>query len=92
MGKWEHLERVEGAQLHTEMWAQQHMMEMWLYTGFVHEHSVEKQKCKQVRCFCIKKKLLKPQKQRGKKKRLKWKLKRENYQMRSSNLPPGKIR
>lgn len=53
VGEWEHLERVEEAQLHTEMWAQQHMMEMWLHTGLVHEHSVEKQKCKQMQCFHI---------------------------------------
>lgn len=43
-GEWEDLERVEGAQLHTEVWAQQHMMEWWLHTGLVREHSVEKQK------------------------------------------------
>lgn len=46
MGEWERLGRVEGAQLHMEMWAQQHMMEMWLHTGLVREHSVTKQKCK----------------------------------------------
>lgn len=28
MGEWKDLERVEGAQLHLEMWAQQHMKDM----------------------------------------------------------------
>lgn len=91
MGEWEHLKRVEGAQLHMEMWAQQRMMEMWLHAGLVHEHSVEKQKCKQMWFFCIKKNIKTP-KQRGKKKRLKWKLKRKSCQLRSSNLPPKRIR
>jgi len=45
MGEWEHLERVEGARLYMQMWAQQHMKDMWLHTGLVREHSVEKQKC-----------------------------------------------
>lgn len=57
MGEWEHLERVEGAQLHMEMWAQQRMMEMWLHTGLVREHSMEKQKYKQMFVFILKKKL-----------------------------------
>lgn len=35
-GEWEDLERLEGAQ--------QHMMELWLHTGLLPEHSVEKQK------------------------------------------------
>lgn len=51
MGEWEHLKRVEGAQQHTEMWAQQRMMEMWLHTGSVREHGVEKQKRKQMWVF-----------------------------------------
>lgn len=42
----EHLERVEGAQLHTEVLAQQHMVELWLHTGLVREHGVARQKCK----------------------------------------------
>lgn len=84
MGEWEHLERVEGAQLHTQMWTQKHMVEMWLHTGLVHQHSVEKKSANRCDILLLKKNLKNP-KTKGEEKEVKVEANKEK-------LPDEKLR